>query len=114
MSEAAHVIARTVSARWRTDSAQSCRVLAAVVSQGTTRKSRMCCDHEVTLRNYEDDPSQLWYLLETPTYWRDRRIRIQQASTMRYLDAYTSSNDHQAVTRPFQSNLTQEWLILGE
>jgi hypothetical protein len=39
-------------------------------------------------------------------------IRIRQVSTQRYLDAYTTGEyDYLAVTRSFQDNKTQKWLL---
>ncbi len=36
---------------------------------------------------------------------------IQQRSNMRYMDAHQGTNDNSAVTRPFQNNATQRWII---
>lgn len=36
---------------------------------------------------------------------------IQQRSNNRYMDAHQGSNDNSAVTRPFQNNATQRWVI---
>ncbi len=39
--------------------------------------------------------------------------RIKQVETGRYLDAYTSNNDYNAVTRGLQNDNTQEWILEG-
>jgi hypothetical protein len=84
-----------------------------------------CCDYDVVLRDFQDNLSQRWYVLASPNIpasttttgttgstGNNVYVRLQQASSNRYLDAYTTSSDnYQAVTRSYQSNSTQDWLL---
>lgn len=83
-----------------------------------------CCDHDVVLRDAQNNASQYWYVEEPSFTAVDVNtngstpnpvvVRLKQSSTWRYLDAYTSSNDYQAVTRAYQSNATQDWYVVPE
>ena len=57
---------------------------------------------------YHTDSSQRWIISRVD----GDRYRIQQEQSLRYLDAYlNSSRDHRVMTRRYQDNDTQIWII---
>ena len=67
-------------------------------------------DYRVLLLNAQNNDSQRWLVTQDPSNpWVER---IQQYSTLRYLDAYPDSDhDYRAVTRPYQNNDSQRWVV---
>ena len=65
-------------------------------------------DYNVVLRSFQNNPSQIWFIVPGVT---SGTYRLQQGSTGRLLDAYTSISNRRAVTRTPQSDATQRWYI---
>jgi len=75
-------------------------------------------DYYATTRTNQHNPSQQWHLTATATAGDDT-YTIQEVghnngalwSPARYLDAYEGSHDGLAVTRGWQGNPSQEWVL---
>lgn len=59
-------------------------------------------DYRVVLRDAQNNASQEWFV-----EWK----LLRQRSSGRLLDAYGSQHDHQAVTRSYQSDGSQNWTV---
>lgn len=67
-------------------------------------------DFNVVLRPAQNNASQVWVFVpdDTAGQWR-----IRQSNTGRWLDAYQNTNSNRVVTRTFQGDSTQEWVIVS-
>lgn len=92
----------------RNDGGVSGRFLDAFTDSGM--------DYKGVTRTAQNNPSQEWHLVATAD---TNTFTIQQVglddgtpwSPPRYLDAYESQHDDMVVTRPWQGNPSQEWLL---
>lgn len=66
-------------------------------------------DYNVTVRPYQNNDTQLWYIFSDAPL--SNYYRILQKSSQRYLDSRLGSPPNRAMTKPAQNNDTQRWHI---